>query len=62
MFMRIDWDAGFDVTFIEGKDYPDEILPITYTINYDNDENYYYLELSTTEEKHIFIETSGKTM
>ncbi len=56
------------VSFVEDETgyatliYDDEILPITYTINYDNDENYYYLELSTTEEKHIFIETSGKTM
>lgn len=28
-------DAGFDVTFIEGKDYPDEILPITAPSKYD---------------------------
>ena len=31
-FMR---DAGFDVSFIEGKDYPDEILPITAPSKYD---------------------------
>lgn len=28
-------DAGFDVSFIEGRDYPDEILPVTAPGKYD---------------------------